>query len=84
MLQYSFRRCFLTICFSSRLQFVSPMLNDMCYLFIHARNAPQSSEDKFNIKNILRKPEAESLKRTQFCMLKIRKYSTIICFDLTV
>ena len=60
------------------------MLNDMCYLFIHARSVPQSSEDKFNIKNILGKLEAESLKRTQFSMLKIRKYSTIICFDLTV
>ena len=31
------------------------------------------------------KPETENLKRTsQFCMLKIRKYSTIIRFDLTV
>ena len=28
----------------------------------------------------LEKPEAELLKRTQFCVLKVTKYNTIVCF----
>ena len=34
-----------------------------------------------DILKIFYKPEAEILKRIQFCVLKISKYNTIICFS---